>query len=99
VGQIEVHRVHKLKYIIQATTDNFGLRIGVEGEKDFKNALRDINQSFKVLVSEMNLATSQFDKQDNSIHAIIARNEAFEECLKGTSPNKLHKHLFGKKAN
>ena len=29
--------------------DNFGLKIGVEGEKEFKNALRDINQAFKVL--------------------------------------------------
>ena len=44
--------------------DNFGLKIGVEGEKEFKNALRDINRSFKVLGSEMNLVTSQFDKQE-----------------------------------
>lgn len=29
-------------------SDNFGLKIGIEGEKEFKNALRDINQSFKV---------------------------------------------------
>ena len=27
--------------------DNFGLKIGVEGERDFKKALADINQSFK----------------------------------------------------
>lgn len=38
--------------------DNFGLRIGVEGEKEFKNALRDINRNFKVLGYEMNLVTS-----------------------------------------
>ena len=25
--------------------DSFGLKIGIEGEKEFKNALRDINQS------------------------------------------------------
>lgn len=55
--------------------DNFGLRIGVEGEKQFKNALRDINRSFKVLGSEMNLVTSQFDKQDKSMEAITARNK------------------------
>lgn len=54
--------------------DNFGLKIGVEGEKEFKNALRDINQSFKVLGSEMNLVSSQFDRQDKSIQAITARN-------------------------
>lgn len=27
--------------------DNFGLKIGVEGEKEFKNSLREINQSFQ----------------------------------------------------
>lgn len=59
--------------------DNFGLKIGVEGEKEFKNALRDINQSFKVLGSEMNLVTSQFDKQDKSIEAITARNSVLNK--------------------
>ena len=54
--------------------DNFGLKIGVEGEKEFKNSLRDINQSFKVLGSEMNLVSSQFDKQDKSVQAVTARN-------------------------
>ena len=28
---------------------HFGLKIGVEGEKEFKKALADINQSFRVL--------------------------------------------------
>lgn len=55
--------------------DNFGLKIGVEGEKEFKNALRDINQSFKVLGSEMKLIESQFDRQDKSIEAVTARNQ------------------------
>ena len=35
---------------------NFGLRIGIEGERDFKAALREINQSLKVLGSEMQLS-------------------------------------------
>ena len=38
--------------------DNFGLKIGLEGEKQFKDALREINQSFKVLGSEMTLIQS-----------------------------------------
>lgn len=59
--------------------DNFGLKIGIEGEKEFKNALRDINQSFKVLGSEMNLVSSQFDKQDKSIEAITARNKVLNK--------------------
>jgi len=54
--------------------DNFGLKIGLEGEKQFKDALREINQSFKVLGSEMTLVASQFDKNDKSVQAITARN-------------------------
>ena len=55
--------------------DDFGLKIGIEGEKDFKKALSDINQSFKVLGSEMTLVTSQFDKNDKSAQALASRNE------------------------
>ena len=47
--------------------DNFGLKIGIEGEKEFKKALSEINQSFKVLGSEMKLVSSQFDKNDKSV--------------------------------
>ena len=54
--------------------DNFGLKIGIEGEKEFKKALSEINQSFKVLGSEMKLVSSQFDKNDKSIQALSARN-------------------------
>jgi phage-related protein len=54
--------------------DSFGLKIGVEGEKEFKSALKDINQSFKVLGSEMNLVKSQFDKNDKSVSALTSRN-------------------------
>jgi septal ring factor EnvC (AmiA/AmiB activator) len=53
--------------------DSFGFRLGIEGEREFKKALSEINQSFKVLGSEMNLVNSQFDKNDNSIKALTAR--------------------------
>jgi predicted nucleic acid-binding Zn-ribbon protein len=54
---------------------DFGLLIGVEGEKEFKKALSDINQSFKVLGSEMQLVASQFDKNDKSAAALASRNQ------------------------
>lgn len=59
--------------------DNFGLKIGVEGEKEFKKALAEINQSFKVLGSEMKLVASQFDKQDKSVEALSARNNVLNK--------------------
>ena len=61
--------------------DNFGLKIGIEGEKEFKNALQDINQSFKVLGSEMKLVSSEFDKNDKSIQAMAGRNEILNKSI------------------
>ena len=59
--------------------DNFGLKIGVEGEKEFKKALAEINQNFKVLGSEMKLVSSQFDKNDKSVDALTARNKVLNK--------------------
>lgn len=59
--------------------DDFGLKIGVEGEKEFKKALSEINQSFKVLGSEMKLVSSQFDKNDRSVEALSARNQVLNK--------------------
>ena len=61
--------------------DNFGLKIGVEGEKEFKKALSDINNSMKVLGSEMKLVDSTFDKQDKSVQALTARNEVLNKNI------------------
>lgn len=59
--------------------DNFGLKIGVEGEKEFKKAPADINQSFKVLGLEMKLGSSQFDKNDKSVQTLSARNNVLNK--------------------
>ena len=59
--------------------DNFGLKIGVEGEKEFKKALAEINQNFKVLGSEMKLVHSQFDKNDKSVDALTAQNQVLSK--------------------
>ena len=59
--------------------DTFGLKIGLEGEKEFKKALTEINQSFKVLGSEMKLVESQFGKNDSSAEALAARHRVLSE--------------------
>lgn len=59
--------------------DTFGLKIGLEGEKEFKKALAEINQSFKVLGSEMKLVESQFSKSDDSAEALAARHKVLSE--------------------
>ncbi len=60
-------------------SENFGLKIGLEGEREFKKSLAEINNSFKVLGSEMKLVDSQFDKNDKSTEALTFRSEVLNE--------------------
>lgn len=47
-----------------------GLKIGVEGEREFKKALSGINEEMKLLGSEMKLVASEFDANDKSVKAL-----------------------------
>jgi len=62
-------------------TANIGPKISIEGEKEFKTAIRDINQQFRVLGSEMKLVTTQFDQNDKSLEATTARNKVLNESI------------------
>ena len=59
--------------------DSFGLKLGIEGEKSFKKTLKEINDTMKVLGSEMLLVSSKFDKQDKSVQALNARNSVLNK--------------------
>ncbi|MDO5722411.1 MAG: tape measure protein [Actinomycetaceae bacterium] len=54
---------------------SFGLKIGLEGEREFKRAITDINREMRVLGSEMKLVASQFGKNATSADALTARNQ------------------------
>ena len=57
--------------------DNFGLKTGLEGEKEFKKALAEINSQFKVLGSEIKFVESQFGKNFISVEELTAKNGVF----------------------
>lgn len=50
-----------------------GLKLGVEGEREFKKALSEINDEMKLLGSEMKLVASEFDANDKSVEALSAK--------------------------
>lgn len=54
---------------------DIGLKIGLEGEKEFKKALSEINSQFKVLGSEMQLVTSECGKNNTSVESLTAKNK------------------------
>lgn len=58
---------------------SFGLKIGLEGEREFKRAVTDINREMRVLGSEMKLVASSFDKNDKSAEALTARNQVLSK--------------------
>jgi phage-related protein len=66
--------VRKLAYDI-------GPKIGIEGEKEFRNAISQINMSMKTLGTEMQAVTSQFDKGDKSTKALTAQNEVLNKQI------------------
>ena len=50
-----------------------GLKMTVEGEREFKKALSGINEEMKLLGSEMKLVASEFDANDKSVDALSAK--------------------------
>ena len=53
----------------------FGLKIGLEGEREFKKAIADINREMRVLGSEMKVVASQFGENATDADALTARNQ------------------------
>ncbi len=60
---------------------DIGPRIGIEGEKDFRAAIQDINTSLKTLGTEMLAVTSSFDKNDKSSAALSSQNEVLNKQI------------------
>ncbi len=61
--------------------NDIGLKVGIDGESEFKKALKEINQSMKTLGTEAKLVASQYDTQDKSIEALTARNEVLTKQI------------------
>ena len=61
--------------------DNIGVKLEADGAGEFKKSLKEINDTFKVLGSEMKLVASQFDKNDNSVAALSAKNEVLNKQI------------------
>ena len=58
-----------------------GPKIGIEGEKEFRDGIKSINETMKTLGTEMKAVTSQFDKNDNSVEALTAKNEVLNKQI------------------
>lgn len=60
------------------STPTIRTKVAMEGEKEYKAALSDINSGLKVLSSEMKLATAQFADNADSAEALSAKTDILE---------------------
>lgn len=60
---------------------SIGLKIGIDGESEFRKAIGQINDSFKTLKSEMNTVTSAFDKNDKSQEKLTKQSEVLAKQI------------------
>jgi len=60
---------------------DIGPKIGIEGEKEFKNALKQVNTSLKTLGTEMKAVTSAYDKGDKSVNALTSQNQVLNKQI------------------
>jgi methyl-accepting chemotaxis protein len=58
---------------------DIGPKIGVEGEKEFKKAITDINKDLTVLGSELKKVSAQFDGNANSLESLTAKQEVYNK--------------------
>lgn len=62
-----------------------GIKIGVEGEREYRQALSNINQQTKELTSEMNLLTSSFDKNATAEEKNAAKSKILQQQIDNQS--------------
>ena len=60
---------------------NIGARVELAGERQFRQALSEINAGLRVTASELALVTAKYADNDKSVAALTARNEALQNSI------------------
>jgi len=55
--------------------------IAIDGEREFKNAVTNINSEMRVLASEMKKVTTEFGKNDTSVDGLTQKNKVLSEQI------------------
>lgn len=69
---------------------DIGPKIGIDGEPEFRRAIRNINENIKTLGTEMLAVTSAYDANDKSVAALTSRNDVLTKQI-GAQKEKLAK--------
>jgi phage-related protein len=58
---------------------DIGIKLGIDGEREFKQTLAEMNSAFKVLKSEMAAVSSEFGKNDKSLESAASKNKVLNK--------------------
>ncbi|WP_195200553.1 hypothetical protein [Faecalispora jeddahensis] len=64
-------------------SNTFGASVKVDGEKEFKQALENINNGLRVNSSELQKLTAQYASSGSSVEALARKQEALESKIAG----------------
>ena len=60
---------------------NIGPKIGIDGEKEFRAQLKQINEGYKTLASEAKLVASEFAGNEKSMEALTKKSSVLERQI------------------
>lgn len=63
-------------------SNTFGGTIKLEGEKEYRKAISQINSDLKVLASEMGKVTAEFGKNNKSVSSLSSQSKVLNEQIK-----------------
>ena len=69
---------------------DIGAKIGIDGEKEFKDQIGKINNSLKTMSTELKAVTAEFGKNETSEEALTAKNKVLNQQI-GLLTDKLDK--------
>lgn len=64
-----------------AGSNTFGGTIKLEGEREYREAIKQINSDLKVMASEMGKVTAEFGKNDKSTYSLTSRNKILADQI------------------
>ncbi len=60
---------------------DIGLKVGIDGETEFRKSIQNINDEYKTLKTEMTSITSAFDRNDKSQENLTKQNEVLTKQI------------------
>lgn len=77
---------------------DIGAKIGIDGEKEFRDAIKNINTNMRTLGTEMLAVASEFDKNEKSAESLTAKNRVLNKQIE-EQKNKLAELTKGLEAS